>query len=64
MSYTPSAMNRFLSIATLVFASTLAEADVRVDAAYPGGNIVVESIGSDTVHLRQDFRDTKGWWFC
>jgi hypothetical protein len=34
-----------------------------VDANYPGGNIVVERIEGDTVHLRPDLRDTEGWWF-
>ncbi len=36
---------------------------VAVDADYPGGNIVVERIDGDTVHLRPDLRDTQGWWF-
>ncbi len=34
-----------------------------VDCAFPGGNIVVDKIEGDTVHLRPDLRDTKGWWF-
>lgn len=34
-----------------------------IDADYPGGNIVVERAEGDTVHLRPDLRDTKGWWF-
>lgn len=34
-----------------------------IDADYPGGNIIVESIDGDTVRLRQDLRDTAGWWF-
>ncbi len=34
-----------------------------VDAAFPGGNIVVERIEGDVLHLRQDLRDTEGWWF-
>jgi hypothetical protein len=36
---------------------------VRVDAAFPGGNIVVDSIEGDTVTLHQDLRDTAGNWF-
>ncbi len=43
-------------------AGTLA-AEVKIDADYPGGNIIVGRIDRDTVHLRQDMRDTKGWWF-
>jgi hypothetical protein len=36
---------------------------LTIDADYPGGNIVVEKIEGDIVYLRQDLRDTKGWWF-
>lgn len=35
----------------------------RIDCAFPGGNIVVESISGDTVTLRQDLRTTTEWWF-
>jgi hypothetical protein len=35
----------------------------RIDAAFPGGNIIVESIDGDRVALRQDLRDTQGHWF-
>ncbi len=34
-----------------------------IDADFPGGNIVVERIDGDDVHLRQDQRDTPGFWF-
>jgi len=34
-----------------------------IDCDYPGGNIIVESIDDDTVRLKQDLRDTAGWWF-
>ncbi len=36
---------------------------IRVDADFPGGNIVVDSIAGDTVTLHQDLRDTAGDWF-
>jgi hypothetical protein len=36
---------------------------IVVDAAFPGGNIVVEWIDGDTLYLKQDLRDTEGWWF-
>lgn len=36
---------------------------VRVDADFLGGNIVLERIEGDEVFLRQDLRDTEGWWF-
>lgn len=34
-----------------------------VDADFPGGNIIVEKIEGDTILLRQDPRDTQGFWF-
>lgn len=34
-----------------------------VDAAFPGGNIVVERIEGDDVYMHQDLRDTAGNWF-
>ncbi|MEN6578663.1 MAG: hypothetical protein ABFD90_20120 [Phycisphaerales bacterium] len=34
-----------------------------MDANYPGGNIIVEQVDGDTVHVRPDLRDTEGWWF-
>lgn len=39
------------------------EATVQVDAAFPGGNILVEKTEGDSVFLRQDLRDTAGDWF-
>jgi hypothetical protein len=36
---------------------------LRIDAQYPGGNILVDRIEGDQVYLRQDLRDTNGWWF-
>lgn len=54
-------------MACLVFlclgaAITRAE-DLRIDADFPGGNILVEKIEGDAVTLRQDLRDTQGDWF-
>jgi len=34
-----------------------------LDAAIPGGNILVERCEGDRVYVRQDLRDTEGWWF-
>lgn len=39
------------------------KAAIEVDAKFPGGNIILEKIEGDTVTLRQDPRDTEGWWF-
>ncbi len=35
----------------------------RLDAAFPGGNIVVERVEGDNVWMHQDLRDTAGDWF-
>jgi hypothetical protein len=35
----------------------------QVDADFPGGNIIVDKIDGDNVHLHQDLRDTAGDWF-
>jgi len=36
---------------------------VKIHCDYPGGNIIVEKIDGGAVYLRQDRRDTEGWWF-
>jgi len=36
---------------------------LRIDATFPGGNIVLDSIQGNTVSIHQDLRDTEGWWF-
>lgn len=43
--------------------SETATETVRIDADFPGGNILVEAIEGDTVRLHQDLRDTEGDWF-
>jgi len=50
---------------TLLFANVALEAmaDVAIHANYPGANIIVERQEAETVYLKQDLRDTKGWWF-
>ncbi len=42
-----------------------ADADIpfSIDTSFPGGNVIVDRIEGDTVHLRPDLRDTEGWWF-
>lgn len=34
-----------------------------INADFPGGNILIERVEGDTIHLRPDLRDTEGWWF-
>ncbi len=36
---------------------------LRIDADFPGGNIIVDRMNGDRVLLRQDLRDTPRWWF-
>ncbi|GHV65549.1 hypothetical protein FACS1894199_06520 [Bacteroidia bacterium] len=36
---------------------------LQIDADFPGGNIKMLSIDGDTVKIKQDARDTDGWWF-
>ena len=35
----------------------------RVDCDFPGGNVILDRIEGDHVYLRQDPRDTPGFWF-
>jgi hypothetical protein len=51
-------------VPAIAFAPLLMAADgLRVDADFPGGNVIVEGIEGDTVSVRQDLRDTEGDWF-
>ena len=36
---------------------------LTIDSDFPGGNIIVDKIDGDSVYVRQDLRDTDGWWF-
>ena len=50
--------------ATRITGAALADGyALHIDADYPGGNILFERIENDVVHVRQDLRDTEGWWF-
>lgn len=48
---------------SLVLAGLRGEDQVRVDADIPGGNIVVDKVGTSDIYLHQDLRDTNGDWF-
>lgn len=48
-------------IALLLLAARAAA--IEVDANFPGGNVIVEGIDDDTIHVRPDLRDTVGDWF-
>ena len=49
--------------AILVAAPAVLRAEVAIDGDYPGGNILVDRIEGDTAFIKQDLRDTQGWWF-
>ena len=51
-----------LTLASTALAAPAA-ASPRVDCDFPGGNIMVDSLEGDHVYLRQDPRDTPGFWF-
>jgi hypothetical protein len=36
---------------------------VRIDCAFPGGNILIDRIEGDAVFVHQDLRETSGDWF-
>lgn len=40
-----------------------AKREPKIDAGFPGGNIIVDAIKGDVVTLHTDLRDTKGSWF-
>jgi len=44
-------------------ATAAAAQNIRVDAAFPGGNIGVDSIEGDTITVHRDIRDTADDWF-
>ena len=56
-------MTALCAFAGLTVAALAAKAEIQVDADFPSGNILVQSIEGDTVTLRQDRRDTEVWWF-
>jgi hypothetical protein len=56
-------MNVFRLLPCVAALAAPLTAQIVVDADFRGGNIVVDSITSDTIRLHQDLRDTKGDWF-
>src|SRR5262245_13140923 len=60
-------MMRFAAVKVVCLCCALtARADgakLEVDAKFPGGNIIVDKIDGDDIHLHQDLRDTSGDWF-
>jgi hypothetical protein len=53
----------FLLLPLVVTPSASGRDATHIDADFPGGNIIVDKIEGDTIHLHQDLRDTAGDWF-
>jgi len=51
------------ALAAAASAAPDAAAPVSIDAAFPGGNIILDRIDGDDIFIRQDLRDTEGDWF-
>jgi hypothetical protein len=47
----------------IAFLLCLSQDPIKVDADFPGGNIIVDKIDGDKVAVQQDLRDTAGEWF-
>jgi hypothetical protein len=50
-----------MAIATLAIHALAGE--LKIDAAFPGGNLLVDGMEGDVVRVRQDRRDTPRFWF-
>lgn len=55
----------FCGICAFIYspACTAQNQSLRINADFPGGNILVDSIRNNTVYVRPDLRDTKTDWF-
>ena len=65
MRRSPSLYLVIILIGLFLFLPYHSQADsvFHITSEYPGGNIIVDKIDGDTVHIRQDLRDTETWWF-
>jgi len=64
MTPLPPVFSRIACVIVLGFSAVAVRAAApRIDAGFPGGNIIVDGIEGDTVFLRPDLRDTQGDWF-
>jgi hypothetical protein len=56
-------MNLSALLLVSMIAASCGDRALRVDADFPGGNIVVDKIAGDDIYVHQDLRDTAGDWF-
>ena len=47
----------------MLWAEDAERSGIAVDNQIPGGNIELVSVKGDDVHVRNEMRDTEGWWF-
>lgn len=59
----PSLTSPAIACVGAILLATASSADVAIHTDYPGANIIVERQEDHAVYLRQDLRDTEGWWF-
>jgi hypothetical protein len=52
-----------LLVTSISHATPTASPALTIDADFPGGNIIVDRIEGNDAFIRQDLRDTAGWWF-
>jgi hypothetical protein len=56
-------VSTILTLLLIISAIPVIAEDIKIDADFPGGNIMVRGIDGDTIKLSQDLRDTAGSWF-
>lgn len=55
-------MKRFITALMMISCAPVC-AQIRIDADFAGGNVVIDKISSDTVYFRPDLTGTQGKWF-
>jgi hypothetical protein len=55
-------MRRIFALVLILVPGNISFAQ-QVDADFPGGNIILDSVKGDDVYVHQDLRDTAGDWF-
>lgn len=56
-------MKKLLSLLLFLCCCPVFADEISIDADFPGGNIVVDSIQDGTVRLRTDLRDSGDWFY-
>lgn len=60
-------MKKWLALVVFLFGICLSfrlvNAEIEIDAEFPGGNILVDSIQEDTIRVRPDLRGDRDWFY-